>query len=130
MKARVSPVKQVSLVFSKVTMSERSTGLAAKEAGSEALIEKQQHRLRFTEVELKHDQAENEQMPKPMKQSDELDRLQKQTAIPGKTTISMLEQFRRFPWTQDAMMLIRQEEEIIKKFLEVYLKIDHESVEV
>ena len=79
-------------------------------------------------MELKHDQAENEQKTEQTKQRDDLDRLQKQTAIPGKTTISMLEQFRRFPWTQDTMMLLGQEEEIIRKFLEVDLKIEQESV--
>ena len=81
-------------------------------------METQQHRPRFTEVEIENEQAENERKTEQIKQRDELDRLQKRMAIPGKTTISMLEQFRRLPWTQETMMLIRQEEEIVRKFLE------------
>ena len=48
---------------------------------------------------------------------NELVRLKKKPVIPGRATIGMMEQFRRFPWTQDTMLAVGKSDRALMALL-------------
>ena len=58
----------------------------------------------------------------------ELERLKNQTAVPGRATIGMMQEFKEFPWTQDVIITMGRREEVLMSFLEVYLELDGDTL--
>lgn len=59
----------------------------------------------------------------------ELERLKELPIITGRATISMMEQFRKFPWAQDTMIGVGRSDVILIAFLRKYLEIDGRDLE-
>ena len=87
-------------------------------------------RQRFTEeVQENENISEADSTGLTVELQNELDRLRALPTVSGRTTIGMMEQYRNFPWTQDSMLLIGSSDEILKAFLEEYVKIECRTLE-
>ena len=71
---------------------------------------------------------EEEQKGPQIKVRKELERLKNQTAVPGRATIGMMQEFKEFPWTQDVIITMGRREEVLMSFLEVYLDLDGDTL--
>ena len=87
-------------------------------------------RQRFTEEALESENiSEADSIGLTLEVQNELDRLKALPTISGRTTIGMMEQYRNFPWTQESMLAVGSSDEILKAFLEEYVKIECRTLE-
>ena len=79
-------------------------------------------RLCFTEEGGEQDLVRERSESKPDRtmgtKADHLLRLQKNDIIPGAATIGLMEEFREFPWVQDAMLTVGRRDLILMEYLE------------
>ena len=73
---------------------------------------------------------ESEQARPSAKLEKELGRLKKLPAIPGKATIGMMGEFKKFPWTQDTIITAGRREDALKLYLELYVLVKEETLEL
>ena len=86
-------------------------------------------RRRFTEEVEKHSHMrEHESSQGQTDLFEELVSLKEKPIIPGRATIAMMEQFRKFPWTQDSMLAVGQLDEALMEFLRLYVEVDNQEL--
>ena len=82
-------------------------------------------RPRFTEEVFKGNEERNQESTDGRTDlMDELVRLKAKPIILGRGAVSIMEQFRRFPWTQDTMLAVGQWDRALRVFLRWYTKVE------
>ena len=82
----------------------------------------------FTEEALKTAPATAPTQSAKDSMATELLRIEKMPKMPGRMTIRMMEEFKKFPWTQNTMLMVGHLDEALREFLEKHLEIDGETV--
>ena len=86
---------------------------------------------RFTEeVQQKQKEKQYKQFEVSVELHSGLDRLQIQEVVPGRATICMMNQFKMFPWAQDTMLMVGRLDEVVIKFLEIFLEIKETTIKL
>ena len=80
-------------------------------------------RPRFTEESTENNSLEREVTQDDEELTAELQRLQESSIQPGRVSMSMLEEFRNFPYAQNVVMTVGRLDEVLMEFLEVYVNI-------
>ena len=82
----------------------------------------------FTEkVQITNPATASVQPPKEV-MAEELLRIVKMPMMNGRLTIQMMEEFKKFPWTQNTMLMVGQLDEALREHLEKHLEVDGETV--
>ena len=101
--------------------------LIMKDTGKKPIVPRT--RPRFTEEGLKgNEEHKQESTDGRTDLMDELVRLKAKPVIPGRATVSMMEQFRRFPWTQDTMLAVGQLDQALRAFLRWYVEVEDQEI--
>ena len=80
-------------------------------------------RPRFTEESTENNSLEQDMTQDEEELTAELQRLQELSIQPGRVSMSMLEEFRNFPYAQNVVMTFGRLDEVLMEFLEVYVNI-------
>ena len=80
-------------------------------------------RPRFTEESTENNSLEREVTQDDEELTAELQRLQESSIQPGRVSMSMLEDFRNFPYAQNVVMTVARLDDVLMEFLEVYANI-------
>ena len=98
-----------------------------KDTGKKTIVPRT--RPRFTEEALKgNEERKQENTDGRTDLMDELVRLKAKSVIPGRATVSMMEQFRRFPWTQDTMLAVGRSDRALRAFLRWYVEVEDQEL--